>query len=354
MVNKIFGVRSREISQPARAVRGTVPGLGRFNGFTLVELLVVIAIIGVLVGLLLPAVQSARESSRRTRCSNNFKQLSLGCLNFVDVFKALPASFVDNDNVLNGSVASGSNVTGLGWGTLILPFIEESTTYDRINLAVGGTTHWQSAGATVLDLARKPLPTFECPSNRDAGKVNTSSVRGGFAKSNYAPNAGTGASQYSYLYNNAWPYTPGVMNAFPKPAAMPLEKITDGLTSTILLAEKSTTAETGSAGNCGGVACTNLGAIWIGARTNSWGSSVGWNTGVEQTYVESYGGADSIYDINRSSQSWGADWYNSSPHSGGMNASLCDGSVRWISENIPTNTYGLMRRKDDGQVTPKD
>jgi len=331
---------------PSAGRRPGTPAAIRIGaGFTLVELLVVIAIIGLLIGLLLPAVQSARESSRRSRCQNNLKQLSLGCLNYVDVFKALLASFVDNQNFSNSSVAPADNVTGLGWGAFILPFIEQSEIWNGIHAATSGTLNWQSAGATVLALAQTPLPTFECSSNINQGRP---SIKGNFGRSNYGANSGSGATMFDANHTES-----GVLNVNAKPVALPLRRITDGLSSTVLLAERSTTPETGNI-SCGGEPCNHAGCNWIGVRINSWGTPVGWNGGVVNYDVESYGGRDDIYLINRSSETWGDDWINSSPHGGGMNASLCDGSVRYINENISRTTYERLRRKNDGFVVEKD
>src|SRR5262245_27856883 len=93
----------------------------RRPGFTLVELLVVIAIIDVLVALRQPAVQSARESARRTQCANHLKQLGLGAQNIHDVTGALPHSRIGNNNFLT-------------WGVIILPYIEQKNIYDQWDL----------------------------------------------------------------------------------------------------------------------------------------------------------------------------------------------------------------------------
>src|SRR4051794_21681889 len=95
----------------------------RSIGFTLVELLVVIAIIGILVALLLPAIQAAREAARRSQCQNHLKQLGLACLNYESAKKRLPQGFISQP----------SGVEAWAWSTFILPYIEEQALYDRLS-----------------------------------------------------------------------------------------------------------------------------------------------------------------------------------------------------------------------------
>jgi prepilin-type N-terminal cleavage/methylation domain-containing protein/prepilin-type processing-associated H-X9-DG protein len=116
----------------------------RLRGFTLVELLVVIAIIGVLVALLLPAVQAARESARRMQCGNNLKQLGLACQNFHDTYNALPPSRADD---------------GPTWCNYLLPYMEQRNVYDAFDY----TLPWPRQTAPGV---KTPLNPFICPTRR--------------------------------------------------------------------------------------------------------------------------------------------------------------------------------------------
>src|SRR6056297_888152 len=104
---------------------------GRRPAFTLVELLVVIAIIGILVGLLLPAVQAAREAARRMQCSNNLKQLALGCHNYADAHNKFPMAFAPA--IAPYQPANVNNVQeSWGWGAMLLPFIEQGNMHQSL------------------------------------------------------------------------------------------------------------------------------------------------------------------------------------------------------------------------------
>ncbi|MFM8707025.1 MAG: DUF1559 domain-containing protein, partial [Planctomycetia bacterium] len=121
------------------------------EGFTLVELLVVIAIIGTLVGLLLPAVQQAREAARRSACTNNTKQLGLACLNYESTRKRLPAA---NDR-------SAVGTAGWSWITHILPFVEEVNLYNNLS----SVTSRFASNYTSMASTYTALPQLVCPSS---------------------------------------------------------------------------------------------------------------------------------------------------------------------------------------------
>ena len=157
---------------------------GRGRGFTLVELLVVIAIIGVMVGLLLPAVQAAREAARRMSCSNNMKQIGLAVHNYADSYKRFPAGYIA-DIV---GVQDSREQSLWSWGASLLPYIEQGALYDqlqpgRIKLHQHLTT---PAG---LALLQTPISTYRCPSD-------TGPTLNNFDDSQYVPDS-TGNNFYN-------------------------------------------------------------------------------------------------------------------------------------------------------------
>jgi prepilin-type N-terminal cleavage/methylation domain-containing protein/prepilin-type processing-associated H-X9-DG protein len=143
------------------------------SGFTLVELLVVIAIIGVLVALLLPAVQPAREAARRTSCSNNLKQLGLGLHNYHDVFRVFPYGHHYRGN-FDGDPTNNEGGTGYGWAYALLPFIEQNTLFQQFNgLLPVSSTALPSRNAI---LAQTSLAVFGCPSDTKPRNFNDGGI----------------------------------------------------------------------------------------------------------------------------------------------------------------------------------
>ena len=139
------------------------------RAFTLVELLVVIAIIGILVALLLPAIQAAREAARRTQCNNHLKNIGIALLNHVDARKVFPtggAKYVQTgfgiEQNLDSGRPLGPDKQGLGWGFQLLPYIEETAAYQI---------------KTTPDLQQVVIPIFVCPSRRVAKTSYGASVR---------------------------------------------------------------------------------------------------------------------------------------------------------------------------------
>ena len=128
------------------------------GGFTLVELLVVIAIIGILIALLLPAVQAAREAARRSQCTNNLKQLGLGLHNYADAFQTFPMAYFVYINPGTGNINIGS------WGLAVLPYIEQAALKQQYNSNVPAANEFGAIGQANIAVLSTPLNTFVCPS----------------------------------------------------------------------------------------------------------------------------------------------------------------------------------------------
>ena len=208
------------------------------GGFTLVELLVVIAIIGTLVGLLLPAVQSAREAARRSACTNNIKQLGLGVLNFESARKRLPAAGSHNTTNTNGN--------GYSWITMILPFLEETNLYSTISsnssrllTAPDGTT------AAIVSSARTSLPQLVCPSfagDKASATANFATAIGTCAVTNYKGIAAVATSAANVTYSSSNLGGVITMEKYSSETAAPytgisLAQITDGTSKTFMVGE---------------------------------------------------------------------------------------------------------------------
>ena len=206
------------------------------RGFTLVELLVVIAIIATLIGLLLPAVQSSREAARRMQCGNNLKQLGLALHSYNAAYHMLPGYMIDK---------FGNGGTNWAWGAVILPFIEQGTLYDSLDVS-NVDAHVAGADGNKLAAMQQAIPIFRCPT--DTGPVLNSdwnAMRRGFggpfvptATSNYV------GSNHSHR-NNRSPAANGVFVNVGYNAGytthvkrIGLRNVADGTSKTIAIGER--------------------------------------------------------------------------------------------------------------------
>src|SRR5262245_49827553 len=151
------------------------------RAFTLVELLVVIAIIGVLVALLLPAVQSAREAARRTRCTNNLKQLGLALHNYEGMHRCFPPGVIWNSTTVNFSLPR------LNFHCLLFPYIEQNNVYGMINLQnfAGSTGNAWFTTTANIPVTTSPMPHLRCPTDNARRQYEQPTVKILYHRSNY-------------------------------------------------------------------------------------------------------------------------------------------------------------------------
>jgi len=319
-------------------------GHGR-NGFTLVELLVVIAIIGVMVGLLLPAVQAAREAARRMSCGNNLKQIGLALHNYHDTHRRLPyGSF----NLRETWPASGTN-----WRALLLPFIEQQNVHD--NLSFTASSNFMAGGAAGANaflgneiLANLEISTYRCPStvippfdqapgsNNQANGLMISYVGiQGAAR----PVAGLDPTRGTVDCGHGWSCANGSMLVNEN---INFSGITDGLSNTIFVAEQS--------GRVAGVNRTsNYYGGWFGSRhprkVQSGNCLDLWQTG---TTCVRFGINSNIVQTGATEGMYRNNTVINSQHPGGILVAVADGSTTFVTESIELLVLKQLCDRDDG------
>jgi len=336
------------------------------TAFTLVELLVVIAIIGILVALLLPAVQAAREAARRTQCANNLKQYGIGLHNYHDHNGRFPpGSFTGKMVFGNWQWGTGGN-----WQVSILPFMEQSAIYDQINIAHPPTTNIgiRHIGETLINgkkLRGITVPYCRCPSDEYPSvtiqrRNNDGEGPGPVSVTNYCGNKGVmrtdlhgGCQQFSTeirrvaeveshplfgQYANLWSNCisvdscSGIMGDAGYGAK--ISEINDGTSNTICIGEILP--------ECRDDVTFYGGDMWAYARhpvqclTNA-------PPNFDTCPPHTSGPCDSISD-------WTVSRGFKSKHPGGVQVVLCDGSVRFINDGIDLATWWRMGDRADGFV----
>jgi len=333
------------------------------NGFTLVELLVVIAIIGILVGLLLPAVQSAREAARRMQCSNNLKQLGLALHNYHDTFRAFPINYSMSANGFGGSNGNSgaNNSRQCSWLGMILPQIEQTALYNSIDWNVGLKNASGAPTANVL-IAQRAMPPFMCPSDGSGNQGRYGNrewlgrwpvaIFGEFGGTNYK---GCSGSDWNWgLFANPLGGTPNGLDggngmfvrdeniraANPKDTRR-MGSVTDGLSNTYAIGEALPELSSHT--------------FWYGMNASLANSVTPLNT-----YLKVYNATNprSNYfgDANTFAPYW--DWINNysyaSRHTGGGQFTMGDGSVRFVSEGIDLFVYRSTGSINGGEVVNSD
>jgi prepilin-type N-terminal cleavage/methylation domain-containing protein len=278
------------------------------KGFTLVELLVVIAIIGILIALLLPAVQAAREAARRSSCLNNMKQMGLALHNYHDVHGRLPPGWIGYVPSTNAPDPEG--VTGWGWASMILPYMEQGNVTQNLLRSDLAITDAANANARVLS-----LPVYICPSDSGDPVFDLNAEDGSgpmlkLAKANYIGVFGTLEIEDTPSNSNG---------AFYHHSRVRFADISDGLSQTLVTGERSSKLDY---------------STWTGVVP-----------GAAEAMARIVGSAD--HTPNHASGH--LDDF-SSRHPGGTHFMLGDGSVRFISDSINLQTYQGLTTRAGGEV----
>jgi prepilin-type N-terminal cleavage/methylation domain-containing protein/prepilin-type processing-associated H-X9-DG protein len=272
-------------------------------GFTLIELLVVIAIIAILIGLLLPAVQKVREAATRLKCQNNLRQIGIAMHSFHDLNSVFPPGF---------GPTTGDNNRGWGWGTYILPQIEQKPLFDQINPLTN--LHPQGVlpapASPPTHILQTKIAIYLCPASQPD---QTNPLRGHYGSSSYV-----GFFGYHPTAPNQDSKGNGML--FPR-SRVPMGDVPDGLSNTAVIGERAFT----KVGNT-----TYSGAIWSG-NYNAWACTI--------RHIGN--GPANVF--------FGTDVFGfSSTHPGGLNTLLGDGSVRFFTENIDPLVQGSLASRNDG------
>jgi prepilin-type N-terminal cleavage/methylation domain-containing protein len=323
-------------------------------GFTLVELLVVIAIIGILVALLLPAVQAAREAARRMQCANHLKQLGLAAQNHVNTYGFFPSGGWGDQWVGDADLGAGEDQPG-GWPFQLLAFMEQSA-----RRAAGTSLSLAEKRIAARKMIETAVPDFYCPSRRSAipypflhgGGFRNAESPEVVGRSDYAANLGDlnhfpndiGPSSYERaatynwqhsgeLFHRRYGYHTGIVY---QRSEVKMQMITDGTTNTYLFGEKHHNPDwytNGYAGNddqsmYNGHDQDNLRSTYVvrnGDRIEGWPPMQD-RPGLYMTY--SFGSA----------------------HPSGWQVVMCDGSVRSVSYSVDVNVHRWLGNRQDGNA----
>jgi prepilin-type N-terminal cleavage/methylation domain-containing protein/prepilin-type processing-associated H-X9-DG protein len=315
------------------------------HAFTLVELLVVIAIIGVLVSLLLPAVQQAREAARRMACTNNLKQLGLALHQYHDALTRFPSAYVANTRLPSRDPVTFDGPPGYGWGALALPYLEQGALQSQFNM---NAPAWHTSNAPA---AAQKLKVFLCPSA--TGNITpTFDVKDAsgrtlaqFARSNYVANAGQEepwgltAEDYGDAADG-----PLYRNSRTRAADVP-----DGLSQTVFLGEHSSVLsnKTWVGVIPGANVCGNNTQKFPLTECDHAATLVNVHSGPASDEIDPITGFAPIHPPN-SPLCHVCQMY--SEHPSGANVLLGDGSVRFISVFIHQPTWAALSSRGEGDT----
>jgi prepilin-type N-terminal cleavage/methylation domain-containing protein len=319
----------------------------RRPGFTLVELLVVIAIIGILIALLLPAIQAAREAARRTQCKNNSKQVSLACLGYHDAMNHLPPGYGYMRNPIGHSDVSDPEWT---WVNRIFPYLDRSDIFKNVRWDLNpgtGSAVWPQ----IYSIMSARIADLECPSDGFVGRLwnennqcwSGADPRHKYARISYAGNFGIGQMEATNRTNGIFGYNSHVR----------MEDIKDGASHTLMTSEMAA----GHGCTIRGVHSYDEGPLFMAnyGPNDSTPDLVRWCDPLDSPFQSrkpcAYSGSGmqgTVAQLNmvlHTSRSY---------HVGGLTASMCDGSVHFINNNISVYVWQGLGTPHGGEVFSTD
>jgi prepilin-type N-terminal cleavage/methylation domain-containing protein/prepilin-type processing-associated H-X9-DG protein len=350
----------------------------RIRGFTLVELLVVIAIIGILVALLLPAVQAAREAARRTQCVSNLKQLGIAAHNYLTAKKdVLPGGILQENNTSKTPPPASPGYEGESFFIRLLPYLEEQAVYDRWSFTNRGDN-----SKTADSPAGALIQTFLCPSDNPAQKViyfgpggvsfppgnsglafpgyySVTSYAGNHGTKNYYPNDPDASDDGMFYIWAKPPSTAGICYTQPAPKpcirhdkGVAIKSVTDGTSKTLLFGEHYSEDPGFDAlglNNTSGLLLHQW-ALWGftgGFKMSGHVARSGGSMPINYKVVPSVcGGGYTCQD--QKLRAWG------SGHPGGANFVFADASTRFINESIAQVTLAAISTRNKGEIPAED
>jgi prepilin-type N-terminal cleavage/methylation domain-containing protein/prepilin-type processing-associated H-X9-DG protein len=285
----------------------------RQRGFTLIELLVVVAIIGVLIALLLPAVQAAREASRRAACVNNLKQIGIALHNYHDAHAILPPGY---------TYRLGYGSGGLGWAAMILPQLEQANVFDAINFSL---PPWSAQNSTACT---QRLGVYQCPTDYTVAQGFLQREGFRYARSSYVANFGP---------NDLDLVPEDRSGLFCRNGGTRFAEIGDGLSQTLAASERTNAVFLTVIGSDNHF---DLETVWAGAIKENPADDHGHTTLFQAAYTITSPQFD-----DRNVMSF---------HTGGTNYLFADGSVKFIKTSIAVSIYRSLGSRAGGEVISAD